>query len=112
MRFAPLLLLLGCATSRPATTPACPVPPAVTPVAPVAATLDEAVVKARAHALFDAMDRADLPAATEALGPDVLRFETARFYPPAWILGGVRARIERHAPLHSRTWAAERVQLG
>src|SRR4051812_43351101 len=122
MRFVPLLLLLGCASSHTGTVPtdppaalrtAEPAAPAVTPApaAPAAAMLDEATLKAKSHAWFDAYDRADLSAVKEPLGPAFVEYDLARFYSSKLVFEWIQSRIDRHAPVRSRTWHQERVFL-
>ncbi len=74
--------------------------------------LDEATVKAKTHAFFDAFDRANIPEVSAVLGPSFIEFTLARFYDAKRLLGSMQARIDRHAPIRSRTWREERVQLG
>src|SRR4051812_33330658 len=119
MKWFCLLLLLGCATPRSGTIPAdpptaalAPQPAPVTIAPPTSATLDEATVKAKTRAWFDAFDRADSATVEAELGPSYVEFMLARWYDRKQLLDGLRARNERHAPLRSRTWSAERVQLG
>jgi len=121
MRYVPLLFLLGCATGRPGAIPVDPPPPiAVVPVtpapaampAPAAPMLDEASVKAKTHAFFDAFDRADIAQVQDVLGPSYLEFMLARFYDAKQLVAGMQARLDRHAPIRSRTWKDERVTLG
>lgn len=105
-------MLLAC-TSAPTPAPVSPVAPVVVATAaPAPATLDEAAAKARAHAVFDAFDRADRTSFVEATGPAFYLFDNARFYDAVFLAGGLQARIDRHAPLHSRTCSSERVTSG
>lgn len=119
MRLVPLLLLLGCATPRSGTVPfeppAATIAPGAAPagIAPAApAQLDEATVKAKTRAWFDAFDRANAADVEAALGPSFVEFMLGRWYDAKQVLDGLRARHERHAPIRSRTWNIERVQLG
>jgi SAM-dependent methyltransferase len=117
MRLVPLLLLLGCAAPRSGTVPADPpsasLAPRVAPAAavPVAPMLDEATVTAKTHAWFVAFDRADLAGVQAELAPGFFELANGRFYDTKWTLSGMQARIDRHAPIRSRTWGIERVQL-
>ena len=79
---------------------------------PAAAMLDEATVKAKTHAWFDAVDRADIEAMTAELAPGFIEFMRGRWYDAKWLVTGMQARRDRHAPIRSRTWNVERVQLG
>lgn len=74
--------------------------------------LDEATVKAKTHAWFDAFDRADLAGAEAELAPSFVEFVRGRWYDATWTLNGMKGRVDRHAPIRSRTWREERVQLG
>ena len=115
MRLVPLLLLLGCATPRTGTVPAsqsCPTPAPVTVSSPVPAQLDEATVKAKTHAWFDAFDRADIAGVQAELAPSYIEYKRDRWYDATWLATGMQARVDRHAPIRSRTWNVERVQLG
>lgn len=123
VKLLPLLFLLACAAPRPGTVPVdppaaalapapAPVPASVAPVAPAATTLDEAAVKAKTHAFFDAYDRASIADIEGMLGPSYVEFTLARFYDAKQLLSGMQARLDRKAPVRSRTWNTERVQLG
>jgi len=106
-----LVLLAACATAPVAQAPAEAPKPIVVqppPVQPVPA-LDEATVKNRTHAWYDALDRADIAAYSEPLGATFISFERARFLEPASIVKGLQSRIDQHQPVRSRTWNEERV---
>ena len=106
-----LLVLAACAAAPPPVTTPCPA--AVAPPAPqVAPALDEAQVKAMSHALFDAFDRADAAALADATGPTFGLYQEERFRDRASMLEALKARADRHAPVHSRTWNDERVLIG
>ena len=85
MRWLTLLLLLGCVTGHPGTLPVDPpLPIAAALITPAATTLDEAAVKARTHALFAAIDRADVLAFSHAAGTGIGGFapgELAALFP-------------------------------
>jgi hypothetical protein len=117
MRLVALLLLLGCSPTRhgvipaaPQTAPQAAATPAATPAA--APMLDEATVKTKTHAFFDALDRASALEVSDAVGPSFIQFVPGRYYDAKWLLSDLKARVERHAPIRSRTWREERVQLG
>jgi hypothetical protein len=120
MRLVPLLLLLGCAATRPGSVPTDPptaalappstATPVVTPATPP--MLDEAAVKAKTHAFFDAFDRANIAEVSAVLGPSFVEFTLARYYDAKQLLSHMQARIDRRAPSRSRTWREQRVQLG
>ena len=74
--------------------------------------LDEATVKAKTRAWFDAVDRADIAGVEAELAPSFFEFVRGRWYDTKWIVSGMKARIDRHAPVRSRTWNVERVHLG
>src|SRR5689334_10470043 len=101
-----LLLLVGCAGSRTGTlptdppaemraaaAPATPSEPAAPPAPPM---LDEATVKAKTHAWFDAFDRAEVDAVLNELGPSYIEFVSARYYDAKMLRQGMEARRERH----------------
>lgn len=108
-----IVLLVACATAQPIVDPK-PVPATTSPSAPAPAppTLDEAAVKARSHAFFDAYDRMDDAGFAAAVGPSFVLFSSARFYDRDFLGKGITSRKERHAPLHSREWKSERVFVG
>jgi SAM-dependent methyltransferase len=70
--------------------------------------LDEATATAKSHEFLDALDRADVAAATAELAPGFLRFDVARFYDAKWLAKGLGAR---EGAAHTRTFKEERVQL-
>src|SRR5271154_2023144 len=112
MRVSAVRLVFACAAcaspSHPASAPTAPCPapapipapaPAITPGAlPV---LDEAAVKDKSHAFFDAFDRADVDAFEHAIDPAFVFFATARFYDSAHLVKSMQGRIDRHAPARS-----------
>lgn len=113
MRWLSLLLLLGCVTGRPGAVPADPpLPIAAAPITPDAVTLDETAVKTRTHALFAAIDRADVLAFSDVVSPAFVRIDLGRTYDAAWVRSSIQARIDRHAPVRSRDWKDERVFIG
>jgi hypothetical protein len=113
MRVLPLVVILGCGSSSPppvspVVSPAPAAVPCPPPATPVAATLDEATVKAKSHAFLDALDRADITAASADLAPTFLRFDVARFYDAKWLAKSLESRAGQ---THTRTYQEERVQL-
>jgi SAM-dependent methyltransferase len=78
----------------------------------VAPDLDEATVKARSHAFFDAFDRGSVEDLREMVGPAFIWYEAQRFSDREMTLDKLKQRSERHAPIHSRTWGDERVYIG
>lgn len=115
MKTTILLVLAACVSAPPRVPPpVCPPQVAMTPAAlhGTAAPLDEAAVKARSHAFFDALDRASLGELQDALAPSFVGYEEQRFFDRGLLLDLVKQRRERHAPIHSRTWGDERVYLG
>jgi SAM-dependent methyltransferase len=74
--------------------------------------IDEPTVKALSHALLDAYDRADVDAFAQGLGPTCDLFDERELNDRDALLGKVRARRDRGAPAHSRTYGQERVFIG
>src|ERR1041385_5195688 len=101
MRLALVVVIVACASPRPsAVAPVQPCPaPVAAPAVPPPPDLDEAQVKARSHAFFDAFDRNDAAAFSDLVGPTFVLFETARTYSRDQLLPGMRARADRHAPV-------------
>lgn len=109
MRTVLLLLFVACAAPKPLEAPTCP-PVAPAPAVPAAPTKpDEAAIKARSHQLFDAFDRADAATFADLTGPTFGLYEEERYKDRDLVLGGLKARTEKHAPIHSRTWESEQV---
>jgi hypothetical protein len=79
-----------------------------TPAQPPA--LDEAAVKTRSHAFFDALDYHDATFA-DALGPAFVLFQNERFLDKATMAAFIKARHDRNAPVRTRTWNDEHVFL-
>jgi SAM-dependent methyltransferase len=114
MKTTIFLILAACAaTPQPVQQPVCPPAVAVMPAAmpKVAPDLDEATVKARSHAFFDAYDRASAEDLREMVGPAFVWYEQERFGDLALTVDNLKQRTDRHAPLHSRTWGDERVYM-
>lgn len=82
------------------------------PAAPPPPTLDEATLKAKSHAFVEATDRMDLAAFTAELGPTFVMFREARFLDGPFLAKGIQNRLDRHAPIRSRTWGDEHVYIG
>jgi ubiquinone/menaquinone biosynthesis C-methylase UbiE len=82
------------------------------PVVPQPAMLDEATVKERSRAFYDAMDSDNIPAFQAAVGPSFVVFDQARSYNAEHIISRMQSRADRQAPKRSRTWKEERVYLG
>jgi SAM-dependent methyltransferase len=78
-------------------------------VAPPAPDLDEAAVKERSHAFFDAFDRASVDDMQGMIASSFVWYEQQRFSDVAMTLGNLKRRTDRHAPIRSRTWGDERV---
>jgi ketosteroid isomerase-like protein len=107
------LIVLGvaiaaCTTAAPPPVVAPITPPAALPAAPA---IDQAAVIANSHAFFDAFDRADVDAATASMAPSFVWFDAGRQLTGEMVSRGLQARIDRHAPIHSRTWDDEHVYL-
>ena len=112
MKATIFLVLAACAASpQPLQQPVCPPAGVVMPAAVVrpAPDLDEAAVKERSHAFFDAYDRASVEEMDGMLAPSFVWYEQQRFSDRAMTLDNLKRRRDRHAPIHSRTWADERV---
>lgn len=107
------LLLVACAGTRAAQVPVEPAKPIVmTPVAQTAPPLDEAEVTSRSHAWFDAYDRQQVAAVTDAMTPAFVQFEDARFLDRAQVTRMLQSRRDRHVPITTRTWSDEHVFVG
>jgi len=109
------VLLVACGGSRPAPVappPAIPVAAPLPPPKPEPATLDEATVKDRSRAFYEAMDSDNIPAVQAVVGPSFVVFDQARSYSAEQIISRMQARADRQAPRRSRTWKEERVYLG
>jgi len=109
------LLLVACGGSRPAPVappPAVPVAVPLPPPKPEPAMLDEATVKERSRAFYDAMDGDDIAAFQAVVGPSFVVFDQARSYSAEQIAGRMQARVDRQAAKRTRTWKEERVYLG
>jgi len=121
MRTLVTLVTLGIALTacggapHPAAAPA-PAPvaaaPAPAPTPPRAPALDEAAVKDKSHAFFDALDRMDIPAFTAQTAPAFIQFEDARFLDRAFFVKVLQGRLDRHAPARTREWRDEHVFAG
>src|SRR5665647_539538 len=96
------LVLVACGGSRPApVAPPPPPPPVVAPAPPpkpVPAMLDEATVKERSRAFYDAMDSDNVPAFQAMVGPSFVQFDQARSYTAEHIVSRMLSRAERQAP--------------
>jgi SAM-dependent methyltransferase len=114
-----ILVATACATaSGPAAAPnaQCPASaPAPAPVASSAPTplpvLDEAQVKDRSHAFYDALDRADAEAFKSLAGPAFVVFGHGRFHVSKQVAELLQARLDEHAPARTRDWKSERIFL-
>jgi SAM-dependent methyltransferase len=112
MKTTIFLVLAACAASpQPLQQPVCPPGKVVMPAAVVrpAPDLDEAAVKERSHAFFDAYDRASVEEMQAMLAPSFVRYEDERFADRAMVLDSLKRRRDRHVPILSRTWGDERV---
>jgi len=110
MRWLLLITLIACAAPKPLVPPSCPPPLPARSAQPAAPqTPDEATIKDRSHQLFDAFDRADVMTFSDLTGPTFGLYEDERFKDRALLLEQLKARTERHAPIHSREWSSERV---
>lgn len=116
MRRLVLIVSLAACGGSPKPTPIAACPPqaaaAEAPAAPKAAPLDEATAISMSHAFLDAFDRADADAFAKPLGAGFVLFEDARFMDASVLDKTLRARSERQAPAHTRTWSDEHVMLG
>jgi SAM-dependent methyltransferase len=108
------IAMMACA---PAAQQPCPeIPPPVLASTPVPGSQqqppDEALIKARSHDLFDAIDRADAATFQSMVGPSYGRFFAGRFYDTAFTVQGLQSRAAAHEPVRSRSWSDERVVAG
>ena len=109
-KLGPLLLVaLVCGGAG---TPASQAPEPTRPASPAAPTarapVDEAAVKARSRAFFDALDRHDA-AFADVLAPSFVLFMDGRFIDREFIASAVARRRDRKAPARTRTWNDESV---
>lgn len=106
-------LLVACATVSPVPDPKpCPEAPVAVAAPQPLPTLDEATLKSKSRAFFDALDRADLAAFNDATGPAFVQFMAARSYDKRHLAKGLQARVDRKAPARTRDWKDERVTSG
>lgn len=109
------LFVCACVTPRAAepcpdvlpTPPALQEPKPAKPAPPP--TLDEAAIKEKSHAFFEALDRADIAAFEAATGAAFVQFGAARSYARKFVIDGLQARLDRKAPVRTRRWTDERV---
>lgn len=66
-------------------------------------------VRAQAHSLFAALDRADEAAFTAELGETFALIDSGVVRERAFLLDDIRARVARAAPERTRTWQSEKV---
>jgi SAM-dependent methyltransferase len=71
--------------------------------------IDEPTVKVLSHGMLDAYDRGDVNAVAQALGPSCDMFNERELSDRNALMDKIRARHDRHAPAHSRTYGQERV---
>ncbi len=119
MRILTLLVITAACTGAPRPAPVAPVTPcptvAATPaVAPVPAAalapdLDEAAVKDKSHAFFDAFDRNSIQEFRDSVGPTFALVEAGRTYAADLLAKTMQAATDRHDPIQARTWKRERV---
>jgi SAM-dependent methyltransferase len=112
MKTTIFLVLAACAaTPQPLQQPVCPPSGTILPaaVAPPAPDLDEAAVKERSHAFFDAFDRASVEDMQGMLAPSFVWSEQDGIRDREKLIANLKRRTDRHAPIHSRTWADEHV---
>ena len=111
-----VLPFFACASTPKAPQVAVDPPKALDTVAPVAASvaadLDEATLKAKSHALFDAFDHFDKATVLDALAPAFVFFAEQRFSDRQLLATRLDTRKERHLPIRSRTFLDEQVYLG
>ena len=113
---ASVLMFAACASTPKA--PQVPVDPpkALDAVAPVAVSaapeLDEATLKAKSHAVFDAVDHFDKAAFTGVVTSAFVELTHQRFYDQALIAKALDNRAEKHLPIRSRTFSEERTFVG
>lgn len=103
------VLIAACAGRTTALPPSTPPPTVAVPVPTTVVTLDEAAAKAKSHAFFEAIDRAEIAAFTQTVGPGFTLFQHARYLGADILTRGLESRRERHAPIRTRTWSDERV---
>jgi len=110
MRWLAVALVTACGSPPPVAAP-CPPSVAIAPQPSVPPSLDEAGVKERSHAFFDAFDRADTRAMGAIVDRSFVWFENGRFIDRDSLERVLAGRTERHEPVHSRTWTDERVYI-
>ena len=74
--------------------------------------LDEATVRERSRAFYEAMDSDNVPAFQSMVGTSFVVFDQARSYSAEHVVSRMQSRAERQAPKKQRTWKDERVYLG
>lgn len=107
------LVIAACAKSPAPVAPSPAAPATATPApapasTPTLAPLDEAAVKAKSHAFFEAFDRHDA-AALDALGPSFVWFVSERFLGPPMVQKMIKNRHDHNAAPNTRTWKDEQV---
>ena len=70
--------------------------------------LDEAAVKAKSHAVLEALARTDVAAATAELSPSFLRVDPARYYDTKRLVASLESR---KGATRTRTYKDERIEL-
>nr|HEX4312965.1 methyltransferase domain-containing protein [Kofleriaceae bacterium] len=115
MRSSFVVIALAACTP-PAQQPCPAIPPPVVASAAVPDSkptpVDQSLIVARTHELFDALDRADAKAFQAMVGPTFGRFYAGRFFDTAFLATGLATRADAHEPVRSRTWSDERVIPG
>ena len=109
MRSLLLLCFVACAAPKPIAPLTCPPPPPAPRAAEGAPDLTEAQLKERSHAFLDAFDRASVVDIQDVLAPSFVWYEQERSADRDMLLGNLKRRDDRHAPIHSRTYSDERV---
>ncbi len=74
--------------------------------------LDEATVKERSRAFYEAMDTANVPAFQAVVGASFVVFDQARSYSTEHVVSRLSARAASQSPQRTRRWKEERVYLG
>src|SRR5215831_15920695 len=101
MKTTIFLVLAACAAApQPVQTPVCTPAATVMPAAmpKPAPDLDDATVKTRSHAFFDAFDRASVEDLRQMVGPAFVWYEAQRFSDLTLTLDNLKQRTDRHAP--------------
>ncbi len=86
--------------------------PDLRPQPPQPASIDEATLKQKSRAFYEAMDAGDAVTFEALVGPSFVLFDQARSYTREYLSGRLRGRAERNEPRRSRGWKEERIYVG